>query len=302
MQVDIRDPRFHEVVDVSAEIEKIATDFDFLEGPIWQPTDQALMFSDIMGNSIYSWNAETGVTKRNRHSYMANGNAYDLQGRVITCEHATSRLTRTDTTNNTYEVLASHYDGKELNSPNDVVVKSDGTIYFTDPTSGRSAGYGVPREPELPYSGVYRLDPASGELTLLVDDFAKPNGLCFSRDEQQLFVNDTVRQHIRVFDVNSDGTLSNGRLWAETLGEGVGVPDGMKIDVHDNIYCCGPGGIHLFDAQGVCLGVVLMPEHTANFVFGDQDFKSLYITASTSVYKFRTKVAGWPTFRPKQRN
>ncbi|MGB1253985.1 MAG: SMP-30/gluconolactonase/LRE family protein, partial [Candidatus Promineifilaceae bacterium] len=239
MNVDIRDARFHGLIDVSAEITQIATGFDFLEGPIWHPSHQTLIFSDILGNSIYSWNAQTGVSKRNRHSYMANGNAYDQQGRVITCEHATSRLTRTDTAAGSYEVLASHYEGKELNSPNDVVVKSDGAIYFTDPTSGRSANFGVPREPELPFSGVYRFDPNSGDLTLLVDDFAKPNGLCFSRDEQQLFVNDTVRFHIRVFDVLPDGSLANGRLWAETKGSGAGVPDGMKIDTQDNIYCCG---------------------------------------------------------------
>ena len=298
MNVEIRDPRFHEVVDVSAELTQIATGFDFVEGPIWHPTFHGLMFSDIMGNSIYSWNAQTGVVKRNRHSYMANGNAYDQQGRIITCEHATSRLTRTDITAGTYEVLASHYNGKQLNSPNDVVVKSDGTIYFTDPLSGRSAGYGVPREPDLPHVGVYRLDPKSGELTLLDTDFTLPNGLCFSHDEQQLFVNDTRRFLIKVYDVQSDGALADGRVWAKTTGEGVGGPDGMKIDSHGNIYCTGQGGLHIFDPQGVCLGVILMPEMTANFVFGDTDFKSIYMTASTSIYKVRTKIAGWPTFQP----
>jgi gluconolactonase len=308
MQIDVRDPRFYTIIDVTSGLEKIATGFDFLEGPIWHPTDKSVIFSDILGNSIYSWTARNGVQKRNRHSYMANGNAYDHKGRLITCEHATSRLTRTDLTNNTYETLASHYNGKQLNSPNDVVVKRDGAIYFTDPTSGRSAGYGVPREPELSFSGVYRLDPATGDLTMLVDDFAKPNGLCFSRDERQLYVNDTKRFHIRVFDVLDDGTLQNGRIWAETTGDGTGVsdgtgvPDGMKIDIDDNIYCCGPGGIHVFDAHGVCLGVVLMPEHATNFVFGGDDFQSLYITASTSLYRLCTQIPGHPTFRPIPEN
>ena len=139
---------------------------------------------------------------------MANGNAYDRSGRVVTCEHATSRVSRSDFANNYYEVLVTHYDGQELNSPNDIVVKRDGVIYFTDPTSGRSAGYGVPRNPELPYSGVYMLHPDSLKLTLLVNDFSKPNGLCFSKDEEQLYINDTNRQHIRVFDVESDGRLT----------------------------------------------------------------------------------------------
>lgn len=154
---------------------------------------RSVIFSDILGNSIYRWSAVGRLEKLRRNSYMANGNAYDQGGRLITCEHATSRVSRTDLTSDTYEVLATHYDGKRLNSPNDVVVKRDGRIYFTDPTSGRSAGYGVPREPELPFSGVYRLDPVSSKLTLLLDDFAKPNGLCFSRDESLLYVNDTVR-------------------------------------------------------------------------------------------------------------
>ena len=299
MQVDVRDERLHAVIDVSAEIEQIATGFDFTEGPIWHPSEQSLLFSDIMGNSLFSWNAQDGVTKRRRNSYMANGNAYDGAGRILTCEHATSRLTRTDVSADTYEVLASHYDGQQLNSPNDVVVKSDGTIYFTDPLSGRSEGYGVPREPELSHVGVYRLDPDSAALTVLDTDFTLPNGLCFSYDEQQLFVNDTRRFCIRVFDVQHDGTLANGRVWAETTGEGLGGPDGMKIDAQGNIYCCGQGGIHIFDPQGICLGVIVMPEMTANFVFGDADYKSLFITASTSIYRIRVKVAGWPTFRPK---
>ncbi len=296
LNVEIREPSFRDVVEIEHDLEQLATGFDFTEGPIWHPAYQSVLFSDIMGNSLFSWSADAGIVKRNRHSYMANGNAYDLQGRLITCEHATSRLTRTDLTTGTYEVLASHFEGKQLNSPNDVVVKSDSTIYFTDPTSGRSAGFGVPREPELSFRGVYRLNPENGALMLLVDDFSKPNGLCFSRDENQLFVNDTDRLHIRVFDVLEDGTLANGRVWAETIGTGKGVPDGMKIDTQDNIYCCGPGGIYVFDANAVCLGVILMPEQTANFVFGNADFRSLYVTASTSLYRLRVRIAGHPTF------
>lgn len=298
LDIEIRDPRFSAVVDITSSLEQLATGFDFTEGPVWHPSYQSLIFSDIMGNSLYSWHADHGITQRRRNSYMANGNAYDRQGHLLTCEHATSRLTRTDLATGDYEVLASHYDGKQLNSPNDVVVKSDGTIYFTDPMSGRSEGYGVPRESELGFCGVYKLDPTSGTLVLLADDFVLPNGLCFSRDESRLFVNDTRKQHIRVFEVAPDGLLVNGQLWAKTVGDRDGVPDGMKIDVNDNVYCTGPGGIHVFDAAGTCLGVIHIPEKTANFAFGGLGMRTLFVTASTSVYVLRTRVAGYEVFRP----
>jgi len=298
MALEIRDDRLTHLIDPAAELEQVATGFDFLEGPIWHPVEKSVIFSDILGNSIFRWSETDGVTQLRRNSYMANGNSYDTQGRVVTCEHATSRVTRTDFANNgPLEVLATHYQGKQLNSPNDIVVKRDGMIYFTDPTSGRSEGYGVPREPELSFSGVFRLNPDSQELTLLVDDFAKPNGLCFSRDESQLFVNDTIRQHIRVFELRVDGTIGNGRLWARLEGDRPGVADGMKVDSQDHIFSCGPGGIHIFTPNATCLGVILMPEHTANFVWGDDDLCSLYITASTSLYRLRLKVPGWRTFR-----
>ena len=303
MNLEMRDSRVHQLIAPGTELETVVTGFDFTEGPIWQPHEHALIFSDIMGNSLYRWSAQDGLKKLRRNSYMANGNAFDQQGRVITCEHATSRVTRSDLsrcdpiTNDGLEVLATHYQGKQLNSPNDVVVKRDGMIYFTDPAAGRSVVYGIPREPELSFAGVYRLHPETKEVTLLVDDFVLPNGLCFSLDERQLFVNDTRRLHIRVFDVQTDGTLANGRLWAETTGEGAGVPDGMKFDQAGNIYCCGPGGVHLFDGAANCLGVIHMPEQTANFAFGDDDLCSLYITASTTVYRVRVKIPGHATFQ-----
>jgi len=173
-------------------------------------------------------------------------------------------------------------------------VKSDGGIYFSDPTYGRVEYYGVPREPELAFRGVYRADPGGGPLKLLADDFGQPNGLCFSLDEARLFVNDTERGHIRVFAVRPDGTLAHGRLWAETVGEGAGAPDGMKIDSAGNLYCCGPGGIHVFDPRANCLGVIRTPEVAANFCWGDDDMRSLFITASTSLYRIRVQVPGRP--------
>jgi gluconolactonase len=215
---------------------------------------------------------------------------WDRQGRLIVCEHATSKVTRTELDGSS-TVIASQHDGKELNSPNDVVVKSDGAIYFTDPTYGRNEYYGNPRPLPRDDRGLYRVAP-DGKLTQLAGDFAQPNGLCFSRDEKELFVNDTERGHIRVFEVKADGAVTGGRVWAQLKGEGDGAPDGMKIDSAGNIYCCGPGGIHVFDPDGRCLGVIRMPEYTANFCFGDDDLRSLYVAASTSVYRLRVAMPG----------
>ncbi len=275
-----------------AELEQIVSGFEFLEGPVWHPEEQHLTFSDIVGNTMYRWSEAGGLDTFRKPSNMANGNTYDRGGRLLTCEHATSRVTRTDL-DGSVEVLASHYQGKELNSPNDIVVAREGSIYFTDPASGRTETYGVLREQELQFQGVYRLN---GELTLLTDDFSKPNGLCLSLDQNRLFVNDTDHNHIRVFDIGSDGSLSNGRVWAETLGEDPGVPDGMKIDREENLYCCGPGGIHVFDKHANSLGVIGMPVQAANFAWGDDDLLGLYITASTTLYRLRVGIPGLRLF------
>jgi len=295
MNVEIRHRRFGSVVGADIEFEQIGADHLFTEGPLWHPHERFLLFTDIPGNCIRRWSRDQGITTFRRPSNMANGLTYDRRGRLIACEHATSRVTRTEPGGD-IDVLASHFDRKELNSPNDVVVKRDGGIYFTDPPYGRGKSHGVPRPQELAFQGVYRIEPDGGPLTLLVDDFDRPNGLCFSLDERRLFVNDTSRRHIRVFDIGPNGTLTNGRVWAETEGEGKGVPDGMKIDSEGYLYCTGPGGIHVFDPEAVCLGVIRVPEDTANFTWGDDDLRSLFIAASTSVYRVRVRVPGRPVF------
>ena len=296
MPIEIRDNRLTQIIAADAAIEQIATGFKFTEGPIWHPYEKHLTFSDIIGDAIYRWSAADGLRDFRRPSRMTNGNTYDSQGRILSCEHASSRVTRSDAAGGSYEVLASHYAGKELNSPNDIVVKSDGAVYFTDPPFGRSVPWGTTRGRDLDIQGVYRLQPDSGELTLLVDDFVGPNGLCFSLDEKQLFVNDTMQGHIRVFDVQADGTLANGRVWVEVTGEGEGVPDGMKVDQAGNLFSCGPGGVHIFDANANDLGVIRAPEGCANFAWGDDDLRSLYITAVTSVYRVRLAVPGRQLF------
>lgn len=279
------------IIEPGTALEQVLTGFEFVEGPAWHPAKKTLVFSDIIGDTMYSWHESDGLAILRKPSQMANGNSWDREGRLLSCEHATSRVSRSSD-NGDYEVLVSHYQGCELNSPNDIVVKRDGTIYFTDPNSGRTGKYGVARYQELEFQGVYRFDPVTTEIRLLIDDFAKPNGLCFSLDESLLFINDTDRQHIRVFDVLDNGSISNGRIWAETGGDKPGVADGMKVDSAGNLYCCGSGGIHVFDVNGTCIGIIKTPEVAANFTWGGDSLTDMYITATHSVYRLKMKVPG----------
>jgi gluconolactonase len=219
----------------------------------------------------------------------------DNDGNLIVCEHVTSSVVR-ERADGTRETLATHWGDKELNSPNDVIVARDGSIIFTDPTYGRMPGFGLEREQELDFQGVYRIPAGDGALELLVDDFLQPNGLCFTPDESLLYINDTTRAHIRVFDVGADHQLSNGRVFAEHIGDGDlakgGLVDGMKLDEQGNVYVTGPEGVWVFAPDGEHLGTIEVPESVGNVNWGDDDWKSLYIAASTSVYRVRMNVAG----------
>ncbi|MFK0689212.1 SMP-30/gluconolactonase/LRE family protein [Mesorhizobium sp. IMUNJ 23033] len=279
----------------NAAMERLATGFSFTEGPVWHPYEKWLVFSDIPESRMYRRLVTGEIEPFRDPSHKANGNTLDRQGRLVTCEHATSRVTRAEP-NGCVSVLATHHGDRELNSPNDVVVATGGAIYFTDPSFGRMEFYGVPRRQELAFQGVYRIDGDGARLTLLADDFVQPNGLCFSLDESRLFINDTERGHIRVFGVEANGDLNGGAVWAVTEGSEPGTPDGMKIDSRGNLYCTGPGGIHVFDASGDLLGVIRTPEYCANFTFGDEDLRSLYIAASTSLYRLRVRVPGLRLF------
>lgn len=292
VELEVRDPRLTEIIASDAQLESLATGFQFLEGPVWLPAQRALIFSDIPGDTMYRWRAADGAVVFRRPSQKANGNTVDRQGRILTCEHATGRVVREEP-DGRLTVLASHYAGLELNSPNDIVAKSNGVIYFTDPNFGRRpTRVGMPREQQLDFQAVFRLDPATGALALVADDFDQPNGLCFSLDEKWLFVNDSPRGHIRRFEVQADGTLRGGEVWASLRGEGPGVPDGMKFDAVGNLYCAGPGGIHVLDAHAACLGVIRVPEQAANFCWGGDDLRDLFISASTTLYRVRLQTAG----------
>ena len=300
MGIEVVDPQADLLFTPDAAIEQIATGFVFTEGALWHSEGSYLLFSDIIGNQMHRWDAEGGVTSFRQPSHMANGNTWDRQGRLLTCEHATSRVTRTEQ-DGSITVLASHFEGRALNSPNDIVVKSDGSIYFTDPIFGRRAPHGVPRDPELDHSSVYRIDPDNQTLTRLAPRLEQPNGLCFSLDESLMYVNDSPRKQIYVYGVLPDGSLGEGQLFAQLPGDEPGVPDGMKVDTKGHIYCCGPGGIHVMTSQGHRIARIRFPEKACNFAFGDADHRTLYVTACTSLYRLRLRVPGRPQWSPLSR-
>jgi gluconolactonase len=285
--LEAKTPHFGKLFPNGVRVKKIATGFQFTEGPIWSPEGNFLFFSDIPANKILQVTVDGRVRIFRQPSGNSNGLTRDQEGRLIACEHSNRRVTRTEK-NGSLTVLVDSFQGKRLNSPNDVVVKRDGSIYFTDPP------YGIqPIQQEQPIQGVYRLSPNGRDLKLVVHDFDRPNGLAFSPDERKLYVADSSsRRHIRVFDVRADSTLGNSRVFYDMNIDEPGVPDGMKIDERGHLFCTGPKGIWVFDPDGRHLGTILIPEQPANCAWGDKDFRSLYVTARTSVYMIRVNIPG----------
>jgi len=286
---------FYELIDQYAPVGQLGTGFEFTEGPIWHPRDQYLLFSDMPGDVRRRWDQRGGVREIMRPANKCNGMTYDGDLNLIVCEHATSSLMR-ERPDGTRETLASHYQGQELNSPNDVCVRSDGSIYFSDPWYGRMPVFGVERPRQLGWQGVFRIRPGQigGEPELVVDRnlFDQPNGLCFSPDESLFYINDTTNALIRVFDVNADGTLSSGRLFASGIKSELkaGVPDGMKCDAAGNVWVTAPGGVWVYAPSGQLIGKVVVPEMVANLAWGGDNFRTLFMCATHSVYTVTTKV------------
>ncbi|HYM14382.1 MAG TPA: SMP-30/gluconolactonase/LRE family protein [Dehalococcoidia bacterium] len=264
--------------------EAVASGLIFTEGPVWHP-DGYLLFSDINASRIYRWR-DGALDIYREPSWQSNGLTLDPTMSLVSCEHEGRRVSRER--DGALEALATAYDGKRLNSPNDVIARSDGRIFFTDPP------YGITEEQrELPYNGVFTISP-TGELTLLASDFDRPNGLALSPDERTLYVADTSRHHVRAFDVGPDGALSNGRVFAQMRDDGR--PDGMKVDRDGQLWVCA-AGIEVFDASGRPLGNVDVPQRPANCAWGE-DGSTLFVCARTAVYRMRTSARGvGPAFR-----
>jgi gluconolactonase len=279
-------PKFAELIGIDAKLETVATGFGFTEGPMWEPSG-FLYVSDETLNKIFRVYPD-GRKEEVIALGDPDGNTFDRRHRLIDCASVLRAIIEV-TPDGKYKVLADRYEGKRLNSPNDVIVGPDGAIYFTDPTLDLVAG----EKQEIAFQGVYRLDD-SGTLRLLTRDMGQPNGLAFSPDGKKFYVDDDEKRDIRVYDVAADGTLSHGRVFGEEPGgKGEGVPDGIKVDDKGNLFVTGPKGIWVWDASGNHLGTIVVPEQPANLTWGDPQYDTLYITATTSVYRLRTKTKGF---------
>lgn len=279
-------PKFTELIGNNAKLETVASGFGFTEGPMWDPAN-FLYVSDETINKIFRV-YPNGKKEELIALGDPDGNTFDRQHRLIDCASVLRAIIAV-TPDGKYKVLADRYEGKRLNSPNDVIVGPDGAIYFTDPTLDLVAG----EKQEIPFQGVYRLDD-SGKLTLLTRDLTQPNGLAFSPDGKKFYVDDSEQRNIRVYDVAADGTMVHGRIFGEEPGgKGDGVPDGIKVDRQGNLFVTGPKGIWVWDANGNHLGTIDMPEQPANLTWGDNDYRTLYITATTSVYRLRVNTQGF---------
>lgn len=295
--VEVLDPRFLKYRITNAAVERLATGIRYGEGPVWFGDGRFLLWSDIPNNRIMRWDEETGaVSVFRKPSGFANGNTRDRQGRLITCEHGNRRVTRTEY-DGALTVLIDRFDGKRLNSPNDVVVKRDDSIWFTDPTFGIAGNYeGVKAEPEL-RTNVYRLDPATGRAEVVADDILNPNGICFSPDERLLYIveSSSKPRRIRVYDVEDARRLVRGRIFVDA-GEH-GAPDGFRCDADGNLWAgwgtgAGLNGVMVFAPDGTAIGRIALPERCANLCFGGAAHNRLFMAAGQSLYALYVDATG----------
>lgn len=293
---EIHDPRFRQMIVTSAGLDELYSGCRWAEGPVWFNDANQLLWSDIPNQRMLRWTPEGGVSVYRQPSNFANGHTRDRQGRLISCEHGARRVTRTEI-DGSITVLADRFEGAPLNSPNDVVVKSDGTIWFTDPTYGIMSDYeGFQAEPEQATRNVYRLDSATGELAAVAKDFTQPNGLAFSPDETVLYVADSAAshdehlpRHIRAFDVVGGSRLANGRVFCQIDN---GIPDGIRTDVEGNLWSSAADGVHCFDTTGKLIGKLRVPQAVANLTFGGPRRNRLFIAATCSVYSIYLATRG----------
>ena len=294
---EIRDDRFSSCIKATAKVEKLFEGCRWAEGPAWFPLMRSVIWSDIPNDRMLRWDETTGVTGVFRHpAGNTNGNTVDREGRLVSCEHGNRRVTRTEH-DGSITVIADRHDDKKLNSPNDVVVKSDGSIWFTDPPYGIESDYeGHKGDVEQGGNYVYRVDPASGDIRIAADDLDRPNGLAFTPDETRLVISDTGSaqpKHLRIFDVANSGTLSGGEVFAECTAGGF---DGFRFDDEGRIWASAGDGVHCLAADGTLIGKVLVPEGVANVVFGGAKWNRLFICGTTSLYSVMLPVQGAKTF------
>lgn len=292
------DPRFSALMDAAAPVIRLGSGFTFTEGPLWHPLEKHLLFSDMPADVRRKWTPDGHVSEVMRPSNKGNGMTYDADLNLLVCEHSTSSVARFRP-DGRREVLASHFEGRELNSPNDICVRSDGAVFFTDPTYGRMDHFGVKRSLQLGFQGVYMLPSGHrpGDEAVLVCDrymFSQPNGLCFSPCEKYLWVNDTEQANIRMFDIGRDGRLSNARIFASGLSDALkpGRPDGMKADKDGNVWVTAPGGVWVYSFDGLLLGKIEVPEMVANLHWGGDNWDRLFMCACTGLYSVQTRTRG----------
>ncbi len=293
-----------QLIDHDQEFRQIGAGFLFTEGPAWNAAGNYLVFSDIPGDARWRWSDSGGMERIAWPTFKGNGMAYENDGSLLVCEHVTSSLTRIRP-DGLRQVVAFHYQGKYLNSPNDVIVRSDGTIYFTDPNYGRRPGaVGVGRDCDLDFQGVFLVPPGGGDVELVVDpkEFEQPNGLCFSPDEGLLYIND--RRGLKAFDVTADGSLSNGRLvrgdMGSTDGPRYGNPDGMECDALGNVWTTARGGIWVVAPTGEVIGIIKTPAVAGSLVLGGEDLRTLFVCTSSTMNQLRTKVGPAPIPGPRR--
>ena len=292
-RIEQLDPSLDKILDKSQSIQELGSGFGGnlgpAEGPVWWKEGGYLLFSDIHNNRRMKYTPGQGVTVFKEPTNRANGLTRDIAGRLVACEHETRRVIRLEL-DGSLTVIANSFQGRRLNRPNDVIVKSDGSYYFTDPGAGI-----VPDQWDLSFSGVYRVSPDLGTMSLLFDNFVQPNGLAFSPDESVLYVNDSRHRHIRAFDMQANGIPAKhtDRVFAHLGGSEAGNPDGMKVDSASNIYCGGAGGIYILDPQGKKLGRIVHGQpSTTNIAFGGDDWKTLYFTTRSTLFAVNVKIAG----------
>jgi gluconolactonase len=293
VDTDLASPGFERLVERNPPLDRVAYGLTFSEGPVWDRRGKQLYYVEIIGNAIWKWKPGGGHEAVLKPSGHANGMTFDKEGRLTVAGWCTRSIFRFER-DGAITTIASAYQGKKFNSPNDIVVKSDGSIYFTDSAGGLVIPGMVAEDVQryLDVQGVYRITPDGKEVQLAIADCTYPNGLAFSPDEKLLYVNDSRLGIIRVFDVRADGSVGPGRLFHKMTGEDAGVADGMKCDVEGNVYCTGPGGVHVIDPKGRLLGRLKVPGHSTNMAFGDDDWCSLFVTTYHSVYRTRVKVPG----------